>query len=83
MVAAKQINGKTADKHLARKAAIKTGPSIITGGIQKPQRYRPGTAAIRGIRCYQKSTELAKTKFQRLVREITEDLNTNSPSQTT
>ena len=38
----------------------------------KPHRYRPGTAALREIRRYQKSTELLikKLPFQRLVKEI-------------
>ena len=40
--------------------------------MKKPQRYRPGTVALPGIRRYQKSTELLirKLPFQRLVREI-------------
>ena len=45
-------------------------------GKQKPLRYRLGTVALREIRCYQKSTELLirKLLFQRLVREIAQDL---------
>ena len=45
-------------------------------GTQKPHRYRPGTVALREIRRYQKSTELLirKLPFQRLVREIAQDL---------
>jgi len=45
----------------------------------KPQRYRPGTAALREIRRYQKSTELLikKLPFQRLVREIAETFKLN------
>jgi len=45
-------------------------------GIKKPHRYRPGTVALREIRRYQKGTELLirKKPFQRLVREIMEDL---------
>ena len=44
------------------------------GGIKKLRRYRPGPAALREIRRYQKSTELLirKLPFQRLVREISE-----------
>lgn len=40
-------------------------------------RFRPGTAALREIRRYQKSTELIirKLPFQRLVREIAQGLN--------
>ena len=45
-------------------------------GKPKPQRYRLGTVALREIRRYQKSTELLirKLPFQRLVREIAQDL---------
>ena len=47
------------------------------GGVKKPQRYRPGTVALREIHCFQKTTELVirKAPFQRLVREITQKLN--------
>lgn len=50
-----------------------------TGGVKKPHRYRPGTVALREIRKYQKSTELliSKAPFQRLVKEIAQDFNTN------
>jgi histone H3 len=46
---------------------------------KKPHRYRPGTVALREIRKYQKTTDLLvmKLPFQRLVREIAQDLNTN------
>ena len=46
------------------------------GGIKKPHRYRPGTVALREIRKYQASTDLLirKAPFQRLVREIMQDL---------
>ena len=39
---------------------------------RKPQKYRPGTVALREIRRYQKSSELLirQMPFQRLVREI-------------
>ena len=45
-------------------------------GTKKPHRYRPGTVALREIRRYQKSTELLirKLPFQRLSREISQDL---------
>jgi histone H3 len=47
--------------------------------VKKPHRYRPGTAALREIRRYQKSTELLirKLPFQRLVREIAQDFKTD------
>ena len=46
------------------------------GQQKKPHRNRPGTVALREIRRYQKSTELLirKLPFQRLVREIAQDL---------
>ena len=45
-------------------------------GTRKPHRYRPGTVALREIRRYQKGTELLirKLPFQRLVREIAQDI---------
>eukprot|EP00804_Cyclotella_cryptica_P023868 CCRYP_018684-RA/>CCRYP_018684-RA protein AED:0.15 eAED:0.32 QI:0/-1/0/1/-1/0/1/0/91 len=46
-------------------------------GVKKPHRYRPGTVALREIRRYQKSTDLlfCKVPFQRLAREVLQDLN--------
>jgi len=43
---------------------------------KKARRYRPGVAALREIRKYQRSTDLLirKLPFQRLVREITNEL---------
>lgn len=80
--ARKSTGGKAPRKALATKAARKSQPS--TGGYKKPHRWRPGTAALREIRRYQKSTELLlrKLPFQRLVREIAQafkaDLRMNS-----
>ncbi|XP_075395349.1 histone H3.3 type 2-like [Tenrec ecaudatus] len=50
--------------------------TFYKGGIRKPHRYRPGTVALREIRSFQKSTELLirKLPFQRLVKEIAQDL---------
>lgn len=47
---------------------IKIWPPV--GGVMKPERYRPGTIALREIRRYQKSTDLLikRAPFQRLVR---------------
>ena len=72
--ARKSTGGKAPRKQLATKAARKSAPS--TGGVKKPHRYRPGTVALREIRRYQKSTELLirKLPFQRLVREITAEI---------
>ncbi|XP_042070325.1 uncharacterized protein LOC102299975 [Haplochromis burtoni] len=75
--ARKSTRGKAPRKQLATKAARKSAPA--TGGVKKPHRYRPGTVALREIRRYQKSTELliCKLPFQRLVREIAQDFNTD------
>ncbi|KFO33886.1 Histone H3 [Fukomys damarensis] len=75
--ARKSTGGKAPRKQLATKAARKSAPA--TGGVKKPQRYRPGTVALREIRRYQESTELLirKLPFQRLVREIAQDFKTD------
>merc|ERR1712241_542145 len=75
--ARKSTGGKAPRKQLATKAARKSAPA--TGGVKKPHRYRPGTVALREIRRYQKSTELLirKLPFQRLVREIAQDFETD------
>ena len=72
--ARKSTGGKAPRKQLATKAARKSAPAH--GGVKKPHRYRPGTVALREIRKYQKSTELLlrKSPFQRLVREIAQDI---------
>lgn len=80
--ARKSTGGKVGRKQLPTKAARKSAPA--TGGIKKSRRYRPGTIALREIRRYQKSTELLlrKMPFQRLVREIAQDLMVNIRFQT-
>ena len=72
--ARKSTGGTAPRKHLSTKAARKSLP--VPGGIKKPHRYRPGTVALREIRRYQKSTNLLlrKAPFQRLVREVMQDL---------
>jgi histone H3 len=71
----KKTGGKAPRKQLQTKTARK---SIVkaTGGKEKAARYRPGVVALREIRHYQKSTELLirKLPFQRLVREIAENM---------
>jgi len=66
--ARKYSGGKAPRKQLATKAARKSTPAA--GGVKKPQRYLPGTVALREIRRYQKSTELLirKLPFHRLVK---------------
>lgn len=48
-----------------------------TGGIKKAKRWRPGSKALSEIRKYQRNTGLliAKLPFQRLVKEITLNMN--------
>jgi len=77
--ARKSTGGKAPRKQLATKAARKHAPTVTTGGVKKPHRYRPGTVALREIRKYQKSTELLirKLPFQRLVREIAQDFKSD------
>lgn len=67
-------------------AATKAVKSIIAaksragaGGVKKPHHFRPGTVALREIRKYQKSSELLlrKLPFQRLVREIAQNVRNN------
>lgn len=59
----------------AMEASRHRGKRIPLKCPKKPRRYRPGTAALREIRRFQRSTELLirKLPFQRLVREITGD----------
>jgi histone H3/H4 len=75
--ARKSTGGKAPRKALSQKATRKSAP--LHSGVKKPHRWRPGTAALREIRKYQKSTEMLirKLPFQRLVREITQDFKTD------
>eukprot|EP00931_Biecheleriopsis_adriatica_P011979 TRINITY_DN11307_c0_g1_i2.p1 TRINITY_DN11307_c0_g1~~TRINITY_DN11307_c0_g1_i2.p1 ORF type:complete len:159 (-),score=28.84 TRINITY_DN11307_c0_g1_i2:64-474(-) len=77
MTAQKSAGGKAPREHLAAKAARKQAP--VVGTMKKTHRFRPGTVALREIRKYQKSTELLirKLPFQRLVREIAQDVKTD------
>ena len=71
--ARKSTGGKVPREQLETKAAMKKHRS--TGGVKKPYRYRPGTAALREIRKHQKTTDLLikKAPFQRLASEIGQD----------
>ena len=65
---------------------LERAPLLLpTGGVKKPHRYRPGTAALREIRKYQKSTELLlrKLPLQRLIRKIAQDFKTDVRFQST
>ena len=78
--------GKAPRKQLlATKAARKSAPTATAGGVKKPHRYRPGTVALREIRRFQKSTDLLirKAPFQRLVREIAQDMKRDVRFQST
>ena len=81
--ARKSTGGKAPRKQLATKAARNAAPTA--GGVRKPHRYRPGTVALREVRRYQKSTDLLirKAPFQRLVREIAQDFNSDLRFQST
>ncbi|EKX36203.1 histone H3 variant [Guillardia theta CCMP2712] len=72
--AKKSTGGKAPRKGRAKKDSRRS--TVHDGGVKKPHRFRPGTVALREIRRYQKSTELLirKIPFQRLVREVTQDL---------
>jgi histone H3 len=67
----------------ARKSARKSAPTATA--VKKPHRYRPGTVALREIRRFQKSTDLLirKAPFQRLVREIAQDMKRDVRFQST
>lgn len=53
--------------------------NISAPGTGQVRRYRPGTVALKEIRRFQKSTELLikKLPFQRLVREIAAEINSD------
>ena len=80
--ARKSTGGKAPRQQLATKAARKSDQK--TGGVKKPHRYRPGTVALREIRKYQKSTDLLirKKPFQRVVREIAQNIGKDIRFQT-
>lgn len=73
--AQRSTGGKTPRKHIMTKDTA--GSKVV--GIKKAHRFRPGTVALRDIRRYQKSTDLLlkKRPFQRLVREVAENLKTD------
>ena len=68
---------RTPSKPTPSQAAADTPSSAAaTAPARRPHRHRPGTVALREIRKYQKSTALLirKLPFQRLVREIAQDI---------
>ena len=75
-------------KQTARKSTGGKAPRkqlSVKTSTRKPRRYRPGTQALREIRKYQQSTELLirKRPFQRLVREIANELKADLRFQST
>ncbi|RCN31633.1 hypothetical protein ANCCAN_22580 [Ancylostoma caninum] len=78
MVRVKQTTSRSTGEEASRKQQ----PSR-SGGVKKPYRHHPGTVALREIRHYQKSTELliAKLPFERLVREIARDVESEMHAQ--
>jgi histone H3 len=74
--ARRSTGGKAPGRALAGKAARKS-KTPSDAAERKPHRFRPGTVALREIRRYQKSADLLlrKLPFQRLVRELAQDLN--------
>ena len=81
--ARKSTNGikqpkKTLGHKTARKSVGTTAQKSTRGGVKRPHKFRPGTVALREIRRYQRSTELLirKLPFQRIVKEITNEIKT-------
>ena len=74
-------NKQTARKSTGGKAPRKTRATPappVARPVSTVPRYRPGIVALREIRRYQKSTELLirRLPFQRLVREIAQNMKT-------
>ena len=72
-----RLGHRTLDWTPAQKRSIHE--ARMQGRLVKPHRYRAGTAALKDIRHFQKSTALLirKLPFQRLVREIAQDFKTD------
>ena len=81
--ARKSTGGKAPRKTLNTRHSRRNNPPH--GGVKKPRRYRPGTVALREIRKYQKSTNLLIRclPFQRLVREVSQQLKPDLRFQST
>jgi histone H3 len=76
-------------EQLARLAAASKAPRQVLPKKKKkardPKRFRPGQAALREIRKYQKSPDLLlrKAPFQRLVKEIAQKIKEGQRFQST
>jgi histone H3 len=70
-----------------KRSAVRSRSSdrASAGEATRRRRYRPGTVALREIRRYQKSADLLirKAPFQRLVREIVQEMKVNVRFQST
>jgi len=57
----------------------------MKGHVRRPRRFRSGTVVLREIRKYQKSTDLLirKLPFQRLVREVVQQISPGLRFQST
>lgn len=78
MARTKQVAYKSANKMASVPARLsEKKPLPNAKDKKKPYRYRPGTKALKEIRKYQKSTDLLirKLPFQRLVREIAQEVS--------
>lgn len=80
MVRTKSTPGKVPQDFLKGAKRPAAGPVA-----PRPHRYKPGSVALREIRRYQKSTEMLikRLPFQRLVREIAQDVRTDLRFQAT
>ena len=81
--AARSTGGNYGVRRQLATLAARAGQTRV--GVKRPRRFRPGTVALRQIRQYQKSTDLLlrKKSFQRLVREIAQEINNNLRFQAT
>merc|ERR1712179_218506 len=70
-------------KHLATKAARKTGQVAAHTSGKQTKRYRPGVVALKQIRYYQASTKLLirRLPFVRMVRQITMGIKSDARFQ--
>ena len=82
--ARKSTGGKCPCGRFRTKNGLKMGYQE-KGGLRKPRHYRPGTVTLRQIRKYQKSTDLLirKLPFQRLVREVAQQIDDTLRFQST
>ncbi|XP_074365266.1 histone H3.2-like [Apium graveolens] len=76
-IARKSTGDKAPHTQLLTLAQRMAAPNV--GGVQRPEKYRPGVIALRQIVKYQKTTELLirKLPFQRLVKEIAQNIKKN------